>query len=410
MDKTMQALSNEGKMLLALMRAALRGTFDRPVDWDAACSAEALEEMILRQSLVNVVYPVIQRQTGAPWERLKHDLKPMYEREIHKAVTQEYEIQLLLDAMERDGIDCLPMKGWVMRRFYPDPLMRSMSDFDLLIRDMDSRQMESWMKKQGYTPERVDQETHDVYYKPPYMNIELHRRMLDPEHLSKSESEWADKHLQTLWNPEKRLPEKKHIYGLTNEDFYIYHISHFYKHFTGSGAGIRLLADTWLFQKEKGETLDRTYLEKQLEALHILEFSKRMGQAAAACFDGKARLDKKDELVAAYLTSEGVYGSLETHEALQVLGRGKGSFASNKVQTFVKRVMPPWRTMKNRYPRLSRYPWLLPFYWGIRAGRILFLEPYKVERMMQNQTREEYDALKKVYEAAGVMDNLPSDF
>ena len=73
MNKTMQALSNEGKMLLALMRAALRGTFDRLVDWDAACSAEALEEMILRQSLVNVVYPVIQRQTGAPWERLKHD-------------------------------------------------------------------------------------------------------------------------------------------------------------------------------------------------------------------------------------------------------------------------------------------------------------------------------------------------
>ena len=66
--------------------------------------------------------------------------------------------------------------------------------------------------------------------------------------------------------------------------------------------------------------------------------------------------------------------------------------------------------MKNRYPRLRRYPWLLPFYWGIRAGRILFLESYKVERMMQNQTREEYDALKKVYEAAGVMDNLQSDF
>ena len=42
-------------------------------------------------------------------------------------------------------------------------------------------------------------------------------------------------------------------------------------------------------------------------------------------------------------------------------------------------------------------------YWGIRAGRILFLESYKVERMMQNQTREEYDALKKVYEAAGVI-------
>ena len=389
--------------LLRLIRAALHPDANQTVELNAECDAEKLASIIVRQSLVTLVYPVIARQTADGWQPAREKLKPVYEQEIHKGLVQEYEIQTLLDDLEKDGIDCLPMKGWVMRRFYPDPLMRSMSDFDLLIRDMDSRQMESWMKKQGYTPEHVDQETHDVYYKPPYMNIELHRGMLDPEHLSKSESEWADKHLQTLWDPEKCLSEKKHIYGLTNEDFYIYHISHFYKHFTGSGAGIRLLADTWLFQKEKGETLDRTYLKKQLEALHILEFSKRMGQAAAACFDGEARLDKKDELVAAYLTSEGVYGSLETHEALQVLGRGKGSFASNKVQTFVKRAMPPWRTMKNRYPRLRRYPWLLPFYWGIRAGRILFLESYKVERMMQNQTREEYDALKKVYEAAGVI-------
>ena len=37
----MLQLSNEGKMLLALMRAALCGAFDRPVDWDAACSAES---------------------------------------------------------------------------------------------------------------------------------------------------------------------------------------------------------------------------------------------------------------------------------------------------------------------------------------------------------------------------------
>ena len=151
----MQQYQRETEQLLRLMRAALHGDFAGQIAWDEACRADELKTMILRQDLTAMVYPVIEKQTAAPWTRLAQELKEAFQRGIHKAVTQEYEIQALLDEMEADGIDCLPMKGWIMRDCYPDPLMRSMCDFDVLIRDMDSARMRAWMEARGYRGERL---------------------------------------------------------------------------------------------------------------------------------------------------------------------------------------------------------------------------------------------------------------
>ena len=132
----------ESNILLRLIRAALRSDADQTVELDAECDAEKLADIIVRQSLVTLVYPVIERQTAASWQLAREKLKPVYDRELHKGMVQEYEIQTLLDDMERDGIDCLPMKGWIMRNYYPNPLMRSMGDLDVLLKDMDSEKMQ----------------------------------------------------------------------------------------------------------------------------------------------------------------------------------------------------------------------------------------------------------------------------
>ena len=115
------------------MRAALCRP-DSALDWMDGCSAPALAEQIEEQSLVTMLYPTIRGQAGEAWEALAARLKPVYDRELHRGLMQEYEIGALLDDLERDGIDCLPMKGWVMRQYYPDPLMRSMADFDVLLK------------------------------------------------------------------------------------------------------------------------------------------------------------------------------------------------------------------------------------------------------------------------------------
>ena len=63
----------------------------------------------------------------------------------------------------------------------------------------------------------------------------------------------------------------------------------------------------------------------------------------------------------------------------------------------------PLSSMKNTYPRLRRAPWLLPVYWGIRMGRIVFMEPYKLTAVQKYQTQDRYDQMKEIYRAAGVL-------
>ena len=60
----------------------------------------------------------------------------MADREGKDAV-QKYSIDEILDAFEKDKIDCVPLKGIYMKEFYPDSSLRTMSDLDIFYRQGD---------------------------------------------------------------------------------------------------------------------------------------------------------------------------------------------------------------------------------------------------------------------------------
>lgn len=395
-------LEKESNTLLCLIQAALHPDFEQAENLTSGCNMEKLAVMIEKQSLVTMVYPVILRQTDACWMAIKEYLKPIYDREIHKGLVQEYEIQSLLDAMEKDGIDCLPMKGWIMRDYYPDPLMRSMGDLDVLIKNLDSQKMQKWMEARGYKAVKVQQQFHDEYQKSPYMYVELHRKLVDESGLQQTEVEKVRELTKNLWIEEDLADGKKHIYQLRNEMFYIHYLLHFYKHFTSSGAGIRFLTDNYVFLKQKEKTLDKKYLRQQLETLQLVAFAERIKQITYACFEG-GTLTAQDILILEYLTGTGVHGSQSIWEASYTLNQGEGSFIHNKRCSFWNRCFPPLTNMQNRYTKLYRWPFLLPAYYVIRIGRILFQERNKLIFMRKTQTKEQYERLLSVYRAAGVI-------
>ena len=57
------------------MGAALRPNLEKPLTWNPACNLPKLEEMILTQNLVSIVYPVIERQEGTCWSLLREHLR-----------------------------------------------------------------------------------------------------------------------------------------------------------------------------------------------------------------------------------------------------------------------------------------------------------------------------------------------
>lgn len=396
---------NETGLLLALMRAALHQDWQAQLPWPAGCSAQKLEDLILRQSLVSMIYPVLKNQKGVAWAPLQQSMKRPYEKMIQLGVMQEYEIQALLDSFEQEGIDCMPIKGWITRTFYPDPLMRSMADLDVVIRQMDSGRMRTWMKARDYVYDDTEKGFHDGYWKLPFMYVELHQCATDRRSLPADEAAWVEQKEQGLWDPENLLPGKKHIYRMGMEDFYVHSLLHFRKHFTGSGVGIRFLADIYVFRQQR-LPLDAARIRSQLEAVHMTAFARQMERVANACFDGTGTpaLDRDAALVVDYLVSAGAHGNREVQRALQVQQRGQGTYLHNMPREVLRQCFPSAEVLHKRYPRLEKAPWLLPAYWAVRAVRIVAQERYKIGQARRSSSKKAYDQLREVYLAAGVLE------
>ena len=77
--------------------------------------------------------------------------------------------------MDSEHIWYLPLKGIILKDYYPSVGMRQMSDNDILF-DADAwERVEKHMLSEGYETESVGKGNHDVYQKAPVYNFEMHR-------------------------------------------------------------------------------------------------------------------------------------------------------------------------------------------------------------------------------------------
>lgn len=385
----MKTLPGEARMLLMLMRTALHQE-EKQIPMEPDCNPDQLQEMIQRQSLATMVYPVIRLQKGEGWEHLQMQIQPAYHRAVHAGIVQEYEMQSLLDGMEQDGLDCLPMKGWIMRNYYPEPLMRSMSDLDVLMKDADAVRLRQWMENRGYRAEVFGWKVHDEYSKPPYTNVELHKQLIDTGPLWKLDDGWIKQLARTIWNPKAFVRGKKHIYQLKDEDFYLYHLLHFYKHFLYAGAGIRMLADTYIFLRKKRKQLDWNYIRQQLNAMRMNSFAEQIEKLAFLAFAG-GTMDQDAMEVIRFLTEGTVHGERENKEYIPLVSQEEGSMKRDGLMVIRKTIFPPLREMQDKFPRLYDRPWLLPAYWGMRACRVVLFEKSKLIDL-----KKRTDSIKKI--------------
>ena len=76
----------------------------------------------------------------------------------------------------------MPLKGCLLKHYYPETFYRSMSDMDILVRQEDRASVRECMEKLGYETECFGKECHDVYMKPPVTNVEIHHVLFEEEH------------------------------------------------------------------------------------------------------------------------------------------------------------------------------------------------------------------------------------
>lgn len=343
----------------------------------------------------------IDALTGMTLKQAGVALPKYWEERMVKAVRKvllfDEERKKLCAWMDREHIWYLPLKGIVLKEYYPSIGMRQMSDNDILF-DADAwESVEKHMCSEGYETESVGKGNHDVYQKPPVYNFEMHRSLYGRG----NDERWVEYYSDIKSRLLSDQPEGSYGYHMSDEDFYIYITSHAYKHYSGSGTGIRTLLDFYAYLNAKEESLDFDYIQTECRKLGIMDFEKCNRRLCRKVFSSQQIYDRVsfeqslsvDEMeMLKYYLSSGVYGTFERmienriEKQKKTDGRGKLS----KLTYYWHRVFPGMELYEN-YPLLVKHKFLIPAYWVYRLVRLLF------SKKRRNHILHEVKVVKKVY-------------
>ncbi len=288
----------EAALLVSLLACALGGeapVLPDDVDWNNLFALARL------QKVEAMVCAALEQTDGVPLP-VQQTFDKAYKREITAHAIRRSEGMKILNAFEVNEIDCVPLKGWILQDLYPNPAMRYMCDLDILFHPEQSAEVQRVLEALDYTAEELGGNP-EVYFKKPIMNIEMHKAIV------------RDKtdHYDTTWERVVPLPLCRHTFRMTNEDFYLYMIAHFYKHFIGGGTGVRYVCDTELFLRAYDAQMDRAYLDAHLGASGYLEFERQVRALCSAWFHG-GKADDALSVFSQKILFSGVFGTVQRAE------------------------------------------------------------------------------------------------
>jgi hypothetical protein len=289
---------------------------------------------------------------------------------IKKNLLLDMEREKLFQFMEQNGIWHMPLKGVILKDMYPKTGMRQMSDNDILYDAKFQNEVCKYMKSHGYSAESVGKGNHDVYMKPPIFNYELHSKLFNED---------KNKNLFEYYkNIENRLvkdTDKNYAYHFTDEDFYIYITAHEYKHFIGSGTGLRSLMDCYIYIKSKGDSMDWDYISKELKTLNIADFEENRRNLAIKVFSNPnlPELSSKETELLEYYLFSGTYGTMKNS-----VKNGLEKENNSKFKYILHRFFPPMSFYKIHHPIVYKYKFLVPFFSVYRIVRGAVLNHKKI--------------------------------
>lgn len=330
-------------------------------------------------------------------ESLPKEWNEHISKAVRKVILFDAERSKLFSFMEEKGIWHLPLKGIILKEYYPSVGMRQMSDNDILFDYSFCNEVQAYMESEGYEATHVGKGNHDVYEKKPVYNFELHSALYGEKH----QASWAE-YYKTVKDRLILDAGVSYGYRFSDEDFYVYITTHAYKHYTGSGTGLRTLLDFYAYLKVKEQTLDFSYIEKECEVLGIAEFERGNRSLCKKAFSGavlqgqsvfeQSLSAEETEMLLYYLTS-GVYGTTERRVENTVKKYRKDGVKLSKLRYAWDRLFPGYDTYRFYAPSVKNKFLQSVVGWTRRV----FIVTFKKGR--RERVAKEIEAVKNVKES-----------
>lgn len=380
----MEFKTKEALYLIELLATALTDKVsslpEESFDWDN------LYDLSVLQKVEAMAYIGLSKVAGIPDEVMDR-FENEYKKEIAFEMIRHAEGRKILNSFEKNGIDCLPLKGWVIKDMYPMPAMRYMCDIDILFKKEKADHVRKVLAALGYEVSEFGKNP-DVYMKKPILNIEMHKALIQDK----------TDHFEKSWDRALLKENSEHTYSMTLEDYYIYMMAHLYKHFFGSGTGVRSVCDVHVFLSKNKDALDRAYIDEKLKNSGIYDFDKKVRELCDIWFGEKEMTDElhkfgmKFLLCGAFGTEESVLQNVAAEEMRSIEG---ANFSQKRVKYILKLIFPPLNMMKTEYRYLEKLPFLLPLAWVIRGCRSIFLKRDTAKKVLKNAVKVSEDTVEK---------------
>jgi len=344
----------EVKCLIHLLACAFNNK--TPVIEDGV-DFKVLLDLARKHQVYNIIFPLVSKLS-----EVDEDEKALFRdnslSELKRMLVVNAERETVFSELEKEKIRYMPLKGLILKAYYPKESMRQMSDNDILYDAENRDAVAKIMKKNGYSAFSTG-ENSDDYHKAPYSTFEFHRTLFFEE------QDFCPK-FDNLWENATPDESSPYLYHMNLNDIYIYNVCHMYKHYSFGGCGIRFLADNYLFLRRDGERLDISYVNSRLEEYGILAFENKTRALAFKLFDEK-ELTKEDESLLEDFISFGIYGSGKVRLEKELIAMKDGGSIENAKRKYIfKRLFPPKSKMIADYRALEKHPYLLPVYYIYR--------------------------------------------
>ena len=348
------------KILFALFRSEICGEtlLDEYKNAITPETASALYSISKSHDLAHLVCEALDK--NGVLAQCGKELEEAFCGQRHLAVCRyeqmKYEYARICNAFEEAKIDYMPLKGAVIRAFYPQPWLRTSCDIDILVKNQDlDKATQTCIKVLGYTFKyKAD---HDAsLFSEGGIHLELHFRI-------EEDLENIDPLLSRVWEFAEKKAGTEHQYIQTREYFVFHHLAHASYHFLSGGCGLRTIIDLWLLQNRYG------YDEQQLLAFckecGLGTFYKTLKKLTEIWFANET-YDDLTKQTEDYILRAGVYGTLENKIAVKQTDKG------GKCGYVFFRIFPPIKQLRIRYPVLYKHKWLLPLCWVRRWFATIF--------------------------------------
>ncbi len=338
-----------GELLISAIKAYITGaefSFSENTDFKKLYNLSQIHRVTA------MVAPIVMKSSFADSQ-----VKGAFSKELFKTAArytaQEKERQELSEEFSKKGIKHCFLKGSKVGVYYDNPDCRFMLDMDLYVEPEKFEIAEEILIARGYEQNTYGDEKDTGYIKKPFLIVELHKELKYD----------YDKGYDYYKGAFQRMTSADGCaMNMTNEDFYVYILSHTAHHFATAGTGVKSVVDHYFLKEKLKPQCDSHILKKALSDTGLESFSEKMDNLCDFWFkDGEE--DALTRKMTDYILLSGVFGNEKNNYLSGVV---RGNYTQNTNNYFMKRLFPGFKDMSNRYAVLKKMPFLLPVFWGIR--------------------------------------------